>query len=270
MTVHRTLLYVPADRIDTYWASAVASGVDAVILDLEDAVAPSAKELARIALRRHLATRPAGPEMLVRVNSGDLLAADLADLAEHPDLTIMLPKADVSALDALDTLTAAAPRPVVALLETAAGIADLARLARHPSVVRLAMGEADLRADLGLGADAEHALWPIRMQVVIASRVGDLLPPVAPASTDWRDLDALRMSSARLRDAGFGGRTAIHPAQVATIGEVFRPSEADVAAARRLVERYEAAVATGSGVCTDDDGRMIDEAVVRSARRLLD
>lgn len=271
--MHRTLLYVPADRIDSLWSKATASGADAVILDLEDGVALSAKDAARDALARHLASvatasRGSGPDVVVRINSGASLADDVALLRDHPGVSVMLPKADLASVEAFDTLDSTT-RPVIALIESAVGVVDLAAVARHPRVVRLALGEADLRADLGLSETAENTLWSLRADVVVASRAADLEPPIAPVSTDWKHLDQIRESSAGFRRAGFGGRTAIHPDQVPAIGEAFSPTDAERAAARRIIELHEQALAEGRGVSVGDDGRMIDEAVVRSARRLL-
>lgn len=262
--VNRTFLYVPADRLDQLWPKAAASGVDAVIVDLEDGVAPSAKDAARTNLARHLATAPSGPTFLVRIGVTD----DLDLLESRPDVMVVLPKADPATIGGIEHRLGR--RRVTALVETATGLIDLLALARHPAVDRLALGEADLRADLGLGEHADHVLWPIRTQLVVASRVAELDPPVGPVATDWNDLESLRRTSVLLRAAGFGGRSAIHPDQVATIARVFRPSADEIAAARRLIELHETAVAAGHGVSVDDRGRMIDEAVVRSARRVLD
>lgn len=268
MGVHRTLLYVPADRIDSLWARATASGTDAVIVDLEDGVAPGAKSAARSAAAGRLSSADSGPDVVVRINSGVHLADDLRMLADFPDVPVMLPKSDADTLaefDALDTGT----RSVIALVESATGLVALSELARHPRVSRLALGEADLRADLGIDERAEESLWALRTLVVVASRAADLPPPVAPVSTDWKNIDALAESCARLRDAGFGARTAIHPDQVAVIRGAFVPTPAEIDAARRIVEIHEQSLADGRGVSVGDDGRMIDEAVVRSARRLL-
>ena len=261
--VNRTFLYVPADRLDRLWPRAVDSGVDAVIADLEDGVAASAKDDARENLSRHLSGEHVGPTLLVRIGTND----DLDLLVTRPDVMVVVPKADLATIGAIEHRLGG--RRITALVESATGVMDLVALSRHPAVERLALGEADLRADLGLGEHADHALWPIRTQLVVASRAAQLEPPVGPVATDWKDLESLRRTSVLLRAAGFGGRSAIHPDQVATIAGVFRPSPDEVAAARRIIEIHEAAVASGHGVSIDDRGRMIDEAVVRSARRVL-
>jgi citrate lyase subunit beta/citryl-CoA lyase len=204
-----------------------------------------------------------GPTLLVRIGTND----DLDLLVTRPDVMVVVPKADLATIGAIEHRLGG--RRITALVESATGVMDLVALSRHPAVERLALGEADLRADLGLGEHADHALWPIRTQLVVASRAAQLEPPVGPVATDWKDLESLRRTSVLLRAAGFGGRSAIHPDQVATIAGVFRPSPDEVAAARRIIEIHEAAVASGHGVSIDDRGRMIDEAVVRSARRVL-
>jgi citrate lyase subunit beta/citryl-CoA lyase len=106
----------------------------------------------------------------------------------------------------------------------------------------------------------------VRMQIVLASAAAGLEPPIGPVSTDFTDLDALRESTWTLKRMGFGARAAIHPAQVGVINEMFTPTSEEVEEARRLLARFEAG---GRGATTDDDGRMIDEAFVRSARRIL-
>jgi citrate lyase subunit beta/citryl-CoA lyase len=139
-----------------------------------------------------------------------------------------------------------------------------------PRVLRLAIGRADLAGELGLGVDPEgDEFRPLLLQLVVASAAAGIAPPVAPTSTDFRDLGALRDSTERLLSLGFRGRSAIHPAQLETINAVFTPSAAAVARAERLVATFEAAERAGLGVITDEDGRMVDVAVVRSARELL-
>jgi citrate lyase subunit beta/citryl-CoA lyase len=132
-------------------------------------------------------------------------------------------------------------------------------------VSHLALGEADLCADLRV-VPTDDVMRPLRMQAVVASAAAGIDQPTAPVSTDFEDLDALRTSTIALRDAGFGARAAIHPAQVAVINEVFTPTDNEVAVARDVLARFEAA---SGGVTVDADGRMLDEAVVRSARRVL-
>jgi citrate lyase subunit beta / citryl-CoA lyase len=137
--------------------------------------------------------------------------------------------------------------------------------------MRLAIGEADLASELGIEVSPgdEREMLSARTMLVLASAAAGLDPPMGPVSTDFRDLDALRASSEALRRLGFRGRSCIHPAQVPVVNDVFTPTPVQLARAQHLVERYDAALAEGAGVITDDNGKMIDEAVVRGARRIV-
>jgi citrate lyase subunit beta/citryl-CoA lyase len=132
------------------------------------------------------------------------------------------------------------------------------------------IGELDLGAELGVDPTATEAMMPLRMEVVVASAAAGIAPPLGPVLADFRDLDELAVDTRRLARQGFGSRPAIHPAQVAVINAAFTPGPVEVARARRMVEMYEAALAAGKGAATDQDGRMVDEAVIRVARRVLD
>jgi citrate lyase subunit beta/citryl-CoA lyase len=104
---------------------------------------------------------------------------------------------------------------------------------------------------------------------VLVSAAAGIEPPVGPVDTNFRDVDALRDSTRAVKRLGYVGRACIHPAQAAVVNEVFTPTADEVAAARDVIARFEAAMAAGDGVCLDAQGRMVDEAVVRQARRVL-
>jgi citrate lyase subunit beta / citryl-CoA lyase len=280
----RSYLYVPGDQ-PRKLAKALERGADAVIVDLEDAVAPAAKLSARTAVAAWLRSLPAraGVEIWVRVNPGaagrEDAAAVVAAGRSTLDGVVGAKTESVDELVALDRVlrrvesTAGLPVGQVAvspLLESAAAVMAADRIARGPRVRRLQVGEADLRADLGLPpGDGDPELLYVRSRVVLVSAGCGLAPPVGPVSTDFRDLAALRASTEALARLGFVGRCCIHPAQIDVVNEVFTPAPAEVARAAALVERFERAVAGGSGVALDDDGRFVDEAVIRQARRLL-
>lgn len=268
----RSLLYVPADQPGKL-ARALERGADGVIVDLEDAVAPSAKDGARTAAAEWLGGQGSGgPTIWVRVNSGERREEDVRALARWPALTgICLAKVDgpdelVEIAGLLDSL--GSPARLVPLLESATAVLDARRIAAAPRVSRLQVGEADLSAELGvrMGEDERELLW-VRSQIVLVSAAAGLDPPLGPVSTEFRDLDRLRISSAALRRLGYAGRACIHPAQLAIVHEVFTPSVEEVERARDVVRRFEAAAS--SGVVLDADGRMVDEAVVHQARRTL-
>lgn len=239
---------------------AVDRGADALIADLEDAVAPASKDKAREMVAEWLAGFPVDhgrPEIWVRVNSLDDIQAILA-----PGLTgVYVPKV-ASAAD----LPAVSVK-VAALIESAAGVLAAAEIAGALGVSHLAIGEADLTAELGI--EPSDALNPIRMQIVLASAAAGIEPPVGPVSTDFKDLDALRQSTESLRRMGFRARAAIHPDQIPIINDVFTPTEEEVESARKVLALYDEAVSTGTGAIADENGRMIDEAVARAARHTL-
>lgn len=276
----RSYLYVPADRQDRL-ARATSRGADALILDLEDAVAPSEKEAARANAAEWLRGEDqATPTVWVRVNSGELMGADVPAVVCRGLAGISLPKASPEAVRRLDGILADAERAgglppgsvaVNPLVETAEGVLRSPDIARAPRVSHLALGEADLGAELGLlPSEDGRELLPIRVWIVLASAAAGIGPPVGPVSTDYRDLTSLRRSSEGLRRMGFGGRSAIHPDQVPVINEAFTPSDAEVVEARQILDSHRGTVESGRGAGVGPDGRMIDEAVVRSARRVIE
>jgi citrate lyase subunit beta/citryl-CoA lyase len=268
----RSYLYVPGDREDRL-AKAEERGADALIADLEDAVAPSAKERARMTVAEWLRSIPNGrgrPEIWVRVNSGELMEDDIAAVLA-PGLTgVCIPKVESQETIAIADKLLSGDVAITPLIETARAVLAAVEIARGARVSHLAIGEADLTAELGI-SPSEHAveLAPIRTQIVLASAAAGISAPVGPVTTDFKDLDALRRSTEALKRMGFRGRAAIHPAQVDVINEVFTPTSEEVESARKVISAYEEAQARGTGAITGEDGLMIDEAVARAARQTI-
>ena len=266
----RSALYVPGDQPGML-AKALDRGADSLIVDLEDAVPLHAKERAREQVAEWLKGLPdtVRPQIWVRINPGERGLEDARAVALPAVTGLCLAKAETPAeIAALDRVLSDAPWMVLTpLIESAKAVLDAPALAAAPRVVRLQLGEADLRADLGVdpSPDERELLWA-RSQVVLASAAAGIAPPMAPVSTEFRDTEFLRRSTEALRRLGFYGRACIHPAQVAVVHEVFTPSPEEVEKARALVERFEN---SSSGVLLDDQGRMVDEAVIRMARRIL-
>ena len=260
----RSYLYVPGDRPDRLEKALDRAG-DAVIADLEDAVPAARKDVALAAVVDWLGGLPADrPQVWVRVGTGPRAADELAAVAAGGGLTgVILAKADLACVDAAAS-TLPADVAIGALVETASALLELPALARHPRVRQLGVGEADLAAELGIAPDEASVLGPVRAQLVIASAAAGISAPTGPVFLDVRDLEGLRASTVALRRAGFGARSAIHPDQVPVIEDVFTPTADEVARARGVVAAWDAA---GTGVAVDERGRMVDEAVVRLARR---
>ena len=268
-------LYVPGDRPDRF-AKALAAGADQVILDLEDAVAVERKELARSAVAELLAGEVSG-RVAVRPNGAGTPwhQADLAMLATAPHRpALRLPKvespADVDRV--LAALAAGAgggtggsPGEVelTCLLESALGVEHALAIATHPAVTAIGLGEADLRADLGI--TAEEGLDWLRVRTVVAARAAGLEPPAMAVYPRLDDPDGLRASCRRGAALGLRGRTAIHPKQIAGIREAFAPTAAEVADAEQVL----AALTGSAGAVRLPDGQMVDEAMAAEARRTL-
>jgi citrate lyase subunit beta/citryl-CoA lyase len=256
----RSYLFVPGDRAERI-AKARASGADAVVVDLEDAVAPGSKLAARDALAGAL---DAAQPVALRINGVDTSwFADDARLCAHPGVAaVMLPKADSA--DAIAALRAACGgKPVVALVETGAGIAGLAAMA-GAGIARFAFGSIDFQLDLDI-ADDDLALLPFRMQLVLASRLAELPPPIDGVTTALDDPVRIDADARRARALGFGAKLCIHPKQVAIVNAAFSPTAAELAWARRVVDA--ASAADGAAVAVD--GKMVDAPVLARARRLL-
>ena len=278
----RSYLYVPGDSPEKL-AKVLQRGADAVIADLEDAIAPGRKAVARQTVRSWLASLgdgdAIGVEIWVRVNSGASVEADLAAVFSSALTGICVPK--VSGLEDLEAVQrllreleqeVPPPRPLALqpLLETAAAVLAAERIARAERVQCMQLGEHDLGAEVGIersGDDIEFLF--ARSQLVFGSAAAGIGPPVGPVSVDFNDLERFRASTLTLKRLGFRSRACIHPAQVKVVNEVFTPSNVEVEQARLLVETFDDALERGSGVARDEKGAMVDEAVVRAARRLL-
>ncbi len=258
----RSYLFVPADRPERF-AKAQASGADAVIIDLEDAVAPHAKIAARAALVEWFDARHA--PVVVRINGvhTEWFDDDLALMARPGVSAVMLPKVE-SARD-LDRVRAAAPQAaLLPLVETALGIDRVREVAAAAHVQRLVFGSIDLQLDLGINGDDDELLMH-RSQLVLASRLAQLAPPVDGVSAALDDPAALRADAHRARRLGFGAKLLIHPRQIAPVNEVFSPTADEVAWAHRVVDAAERA----AGAAVALEGKMIDRPVLLRAQALL-
>jgi citrate lyase subunit beta/citryl-CoA lyase len=257
--IHRSLLFVPADRPERF-AKALACGADAVIVDLEDAVAPDRKIAARENLRQWLTTttRP----VIVRINAIDTpWFADDAALCRSPRISaVMLAKTeraeDLSAIDGDARL--------VPLIESAAGFAAIRSIASAPRVFRLAFGAIDFQLDMNMQANREE-LMVYRSEFVLASRLANIEPPIDSPSTSIDDTEAVEAEAQHAHRMGFGGKLCIHPAQVDVVNRSFMPSETEVAWARRAIELAESA----QGAATALDGKMVDKPVLLHATSIL-
>lgn len=262
----RTALFVPASRPERI-PKALASGADAVIVDLEDAVEHLAKDSAREALCDFLGTHPQA-RLWVRIN-------DAATPWHEDDLKALRGKAGVTAIllpkaESLAQARHAAQTglPVIPIIETARGVLNLAEVAATPGVARLAFGSLDYALDLGLSPDSPGAgivLDHARIQVLLQTRAAGLPPALDGVFPGVQDTAGLARAASRAQQMGFGGMLCIHPAQVPLIHQAFAPAAAELDWARRVL----AAHRDGGPGAFMLDGRMVDAPVIARARQVL-
>jgi citrate lyase subunit beta/citryl-CoA lyase len=263
----RTYLFVPGNRPERF-AKAFASGADAIVLDLEDAVAPVAKNEAREAVARwsREAAEADRARVVVRINDGHSSAiVDDLRLLRHAGITgVMLPKAE-SAAQVSEVCAAVPGARVLALIESACGVAQATGVACAQGVVRLVFGTLDYAFDLDLDiSDGAEGLSHAASVLAIASRVAGLAAPVAGVTPQVDDEQRLLSDLAWARRHGFGAKLCIHPRQVAPIHAALAPSAQAIDWARRVL----AADAASPGAA-QLDGRMIDRPVVLQAQRTV-
>jgi citrate lyase subunit beta/citryl-CoA lyase len=252
----RSYLFVPGNRPERF-AKALASGADAMIIDLEDAVSPSAKATARANAAAWVS--PDHP-VLVRVNGADTewFRDDIALCAMPGVAGVVLPKAErAEDIERID-------KPVLPIIESARGFWNASAIAHTPHVERLMFGSIDFQLDLGIHGEGEELLY-FRSQLVLVSRLARLPAPVDGITAVFDSSDPVRADSKRARRLGFGGKLCIHPRQIATVNECFGPTPDEEAWARSVVE----AAATAGGAATSLDGEMIDRPVLARALELL-
>ncbi|ACD15043.1 HpcH/HpaI aldolase/citrate lyase family protein [Paraburkholderia phytofirmans] len=261
----RSYLFVPGDRPERF-TKALDTNADAVVIDLEDAVAPAAKQAAREGLQRWLSAADVR-RLIVRVNAvGTPWHLDDVDMVSASGLsTMMLPKSD----SAWQLAEVAARLPsqmrIVALIETVAGVVAMREIAGAPSVMRLAFGTVDFCGDAGiegLGVELDY----VRSQMVIESRYAGLPAPIDGVTLELDDLARLTEHVATARRFGFGGKLCIHPRQVDPVNGGFAPSENE----RRWASRVLAACREHPEGAFAVDGKLVDRPVIERARRIAE
>lgn len=260
LALAQSLLFVPGHRPDRF-DKAAASGAHAVVLDLEDAVAAQDKDAARDAVAAWLAT---GRAAVVRVNgtATPWYKADIGMLGRFAHAVPMLAKADAES--AARTAKLLPGRPLLALVESIAGVRDLARVATTPGVLRLAFGSIDFGAETGI-SDVGEAMSLVRSRFVLESCFAGIAAPIDGVTTSVDEPELVRSDARRAQQYGFGGKLCIHPRQVEAVHQGFRPEPAEVEWAGRVL----AAVEAGDGGAIAVDGKMVDAPVIEQARRIL-
>lgn len=268
----RSVLFTPGTRPDRIEKAIREAAADIVVADLEDAVAPKDKIEARIAVRNALlATQGVeGAVRAVRINAwpSRLAEEDLeVVLTGAPDL-LVVPKAESA-----QSLAALAQRldgvPILAIIETAAGVLAAQDIAAADGVVAVAVGAEDLAADAGMRRTPgnEEVRIPRALVALAAAAAG--IAGVDMITADFEDLARCRQEADEARAMGFAGKMCIHPAQVAVVHEAMAPTKDEQAWAKKVIEAAEAGGASQGGVVVVD-GKMVDVPLVKQARRFLE
>ncbi|MDJ0823806.1 MAG: CoA ester lyase [Paracoccaceae bacterium] len=266
---YRSVLYIPGSK-DRALEKARGLPVDAIIFDLEDAVAPGEKITARDTLGAALQQGGYGKRTrIVRINGLDTeWGAEDARAAAAMDCdAILLPKVESPAqLDALAEITG--DMPLWAMMETPMGMLNAAAIAAHPKLAGMVMGTNDLAKELQsrFRPDRLPMLTGLGLCLLAAKAHGTVI--VDGVYNAFKDTDGLQAECEQGRDMGFDGKTLIHPAQVDTANAAFAPSEAEIDLARRQIDAFEQAEADGQGVAVVD-GKIVENLHVATAREIL-
>lgn len=265
---YRSVLYIPAANARAM-EKARTLPADAIIFDLEDAVAPSEKAGARELLVQALRADFGARTRIVRINGLDTEwgQADARAFATGAD-AVLVPK--VSRAEDLDRIAQLVPQtPLWAMMETAAGMLNAAEIARHPRLQAMVMGTNDLAKELNARFRADRLpMMPGLGLCLLAARAhGRII--IDGVFNAFKDMDGLRAECEQGRDMGFDGKTLIHPLQLAIANEVFAPSPLEIELSRRQIAAFEEATAQGQGVAVVD-GKIVENLHVATARAMLD
>ena len=264
----RSVLYLPAANARAL-EKARGLPADAIIFDLEDAVAPAEKGAARDALLAALAQDYGARARIVRINGLDTPWGrdDAAAFASGAD-AVLIPK--VNAPANLDAVAALVPEtPLWAMMETAAGMLNAAAIAAHPRLQGMVMGTNDLARELGSRFRADRLPMQAGLGLCLLAARAHGRVIVDGVYNAFRDDEGLRAECGQGRDMGFDGKTLIHPAQIGIANAAFAPSADEIDLSRRQIEAFDDAVAQGRGVAVVD-GRIVENLHVRTARATLD
>lgn len=264
---YRSVLYIPGSK-ERALEKARTLPIDAVIFDLEDAVAPSEKPGARATLAEALSRSYGNRTRIVRINGFDTEWGEAdARAANQMDCdAILLPKVETTAQ--LDALAAITDKPLWAMMETPAGMLAANEIAAHPRLAGMVMGTNDLAKELNsrFRADRLPMLTGIGLCILAAKAHGVTI--VDGVYNAFKDDEGLKAECTQGRDMGMDGKTLIHPAQVDIANAAFAPDQAEVDLARRQIDAYEQAEKAGQGVAVVD-GKIVENLHVETARKTL-
>ena len=260
--ISRSYLFVPATHVERI-PKALASGAHAVIVDLEDAVAPADKHAARNAVARGCT---AAQSVLIRVNGPDTewFEDDVKLCGDMRTLGVVVSKAETPEQMRHVASQLQTGALILPLVETARGYSNISALCAVSGVQRLMFGNIDFQLDLGLDGNRDELLY-FRSGVVLASRLAGVQPPVDGVTVDIENVERVQDDTLYARRLGFGGKLCIHPRQIAPVNACFSPTADEIAWAQRVVD----AAGAADGGAVQVDGKMVDRPVLLKAREIL-
>jgi len=272
----RSVLYIPGSK-ERAMEKAKGLATDAIIFDLEDAVAIDEKANARELLASTLSSADFGPRAkMVRINGFDTdwAAADLEVIAQARPEAILLPKvhsaADLPRLaDTLDAKSATADTTIWAMMETPLSILNAKEIAAAPRMAGFVMGTNDLAKELNCRFRADRLPMQYALQTCLMAARAAGIVAIDGVYNAFKDDEGLRLECEQGRDLGFDGKTLIHPAQLAIANAAFAPDEAEIDLARRQIAAFDEATAKGLGVAVVD-GKIVENLHIVTARATLD
>jgi (3S)-malyl-CoA thioesterase len=264
---YRSVLYIPASK-ERALEKARGLPVDAIIFDLEDAVAPGEKVAARATLAAALQQDYGNRARIVRINGLDTeWGVEDAKAVNDMDCdAVLLPKVESTAQ--LDALAELCDKPIWSMMETPLGMLNAAQIGGHPKMHGMVMGTNDLAKELNsrFRPDRLPMMAGLGMCLIAAKATGCVI--VDGVYNAFKDTDGLLAECDQGRDMGFDGKTLIHPAQVDVTNAAFAPSEAEVDLARRQIEAFQIAESEGKGVAVVD-GKIVENLHIVTARKML-
>ena len=265
----RSVLYIPGSK-ERALEKARSLACDAIIFDLEDAVAPDEKENARNTLVAALSAGGFGNRArIVRINGLDTewAAGDIAALQGAEFDALLIPKVD-NAADVQAVADQIADIPLWAMMETPAGMLNAAEIAAHPRMAGFVMGTNDLAKELKSRFRADRLPMLTSLQLCLLAARAQGIVAVDGVYNAFKDDDGLRAECEQGRDMGFDGKTLIHPAQLAIANTAFAPTEAEIDLAQRQIAAFDAAKAAGQGVAVVD-GKIVENLHIVTAQETL-
>jgi citrate lyase subunit beta/citryl-CoA lyase len=263
-----TFLFVPGNRPERF-IKALNSGAHAIIIDLEDAVAEEDKAAARSAIQQAWSGFSAEQRKCIVIRSnapGTRFYGEDLMLAEELGIAcLLIPKSE--SIDQINGAAEVLPTTaIIPMIETARGLQQIDAIANAQQVIRLALGNIDLQADLGMACDVQETeLQVARFQLVLASRLAEIAPPIDGVTTATDDVERITADALRAKRLGFGAKLCIHPKQVPVVSKAFTPTEEELSWSNQVIEADKAS----KGGVVKLNGRMIDRPVVLLAKRLL-